>query len=141
MNTQAALLLAAADRIDANSVLDSTARVGTSFPRAILAMTARSTMADLRETVASVERGERLAGLRADLYQRTAPGIGAQRDSRRYADSTGQRATQARQQLSTAETSASHGVDSILALVGPIPAGITRGDLAELFRTAAELVS
>lgn len=131
------LLFAAADRIDANPHLAPTATVSAGFPAAILGMTARSMQAGLRETVAAAERTELANSLRASLYQRTAASIGAQRDSRHSAHQAVGRATQARRQLTAAETSTAQDIGDILDLIGDIPAGITRRQLASLFRDTA----
>ncbi|MFD9256951.1 hypothetical protein [Streptomyces sp. NPDC059538] len=137
----AALLLAAADRIEANPHLGPTATVSAGFPRGILTMTVRAQLAELREDVASAERAEYASGLAADYYGRRNPDSRTHRDADRYADTTAQRATTARRALREAEYAAEQNILAALAATGPIAAGTTRGDLVDLFRLAAAVTT
>ncbi|MFD8949432.1 hypothetical protein ACFV0B_11315 [Streptomyces xanthophaeus] len=134
------LLLAAADRIEANLYLTATASVSAGFARGILTMTVRAELADLRDDVAGAERTELGSGLAADYYGRHYPNSRTHRDADRYANKTTTRATAARRSLREAEIAAEQNILAALAAVGPIAVGTTRGQLADAFRAAASHV-
>lgn len=136
----ASLLIAAADRIEANPHLGATAKVSAGFPRGILTMTVRAQLAGLRDAVATAERSEFGSGTTADYYARRRPNSPAHRDAARYATTTSLRATAARRNLREAEYAAEQNILAALATIGPITVGATRGQLAEAFRAAASHV-
>lgn len=131
------LLLSAADRIEANPHLSTTATVSAGFPRGILTMTVRTELAGLRDVAAATERSEYGSGLTADYYGRRRPNSPTHRDAARYADTTSLRAAAARRNLRDAELAAEQNILAALAAVGPIGVGTTRGQLVEAFRAAA----
>lgn len=134
------LLLAAADRIEANPHLSATATVGAGFPRGILTMTVRAELAELRDAAAATERSEYGSGLTADYYGQRRPNGPAHRDAARYADTTSLRAAAARRALREAEIAAERSIVAAFSAVGPIVVGTTRGQLVEAFRAAASYV-
>lgn len=134
------LLIAAANRIEANPHLGATAAVSAGFPRGILTMTVRAELAELRDEVAGAERTEHGSGLAADYYGRLYPDSRTHRDASRYATTTNLRAATARRNLREAELAAEQSIVAALAAVGPIVVGTTRGQLVEAFRAAASNV-
>lgn len=134
------LLLAAADRIEANPHLGPNATVSAGFGRGILTMTVRAQLAGLRDEAAATERSEYGSGLSADYYVRRGQGSTAHQDAARYASTTSLRATAARRALREAELAAEQNIVAALALVGPIVVGTTRGQLADRFRAAGSHV-
>ncbi|MFE2850602.1 hypothetical protein ACFXJO_05640 [Streptomyces lavendulae] len=141
MSAVTELLLAAADRIEANPHLNPTAKVSAAFPRGILTMTVRAQLAGLRDDVAGAERVEHGASLAADYYSRWYQGDRTAEDSARYAATTSLRATAARRALRDAELAFEAAIVAAINLVGPIAVGTTRGQLAGRFRTVAADVS
>jgi hypothetical protein len=134
------LLLAAADRIEANPHLGPNATVSPAFGRGILTMTVRAQLAGLREDVAAAERSEYGSGLAASYYGRLNAGTRTHQDAARYASTTAQRATSVRRALRDAELAAEQNILAALDAVGPIIVGTTRGQLVDRFRTAASYV-
>lgn len=134
------LLLAAADRIEANPHLGPNATISAAFGRGILTMTVRAELAELRDAAAATERSEYGSGLTADYYGQRRPNGNAHRDAARYADTTSLRAAAARRNLREAELAAEQNIVAALAAVGSIIAGTTRGQLVEAFRAAASHV-